>query len=440
MSHPVKALLDAEGNVFRVFRDKRPMVESWLSGDQEHLVQAHVKTGGLVGLVPGSLGLLVVDVDTAKDSDTTPMADREAAGIDACGEPLARNGTPRGGVHLWYRAPEEGARNAKWKYGDIRCSAGYVVLWEPETAVRALSEAPAADRADLSKLPKKPPPQGSPDSENTPRGGWRSGPGQKASTPADLRATGEGNRNDCLNAGVYADARAGRLTPARIAEWTEAAHAAGLEDSEIDPTVASALSGGAAKPRAKPAPEPEQAEPPPADVVELDGISRRGLAQAFKHLGVSVRWNDRAARTELQNDSKPGVWSALTDRREDRLRERIRESCSTRNTRGEQRGAVFGSERWRVCLNALLASNEVDPVADWLNSLPPWDGIVRLDEILTELWGCTGALVWWAAQFLVLAPVQRTKRPGGGVARNPSTHRLPGVRQERAGPRPVSHP
>lgn len=176
--------------------------------------------------------------------------------------------------------------------------------------------------------------------------------------------------------------------------------------------------GGFGAVRAASAPT-DRPDTPLLDNPQIDGISRTGLEQALGRLGVAVRWNNRGARVEVENVDHPGVWTALNDRREDRLREVIRDRFVVPGAKGEGRPAVFGSERWRVCLNALLADHEADPVAAWLDGLPAWDGTVRLDTILSDLWGCTGDLAAWASQYLVLAPVQRTRAPGGPLREIP---------------------
>ena len=83
----------------------------------------HVKRGGLVGLVPGVHGLAVLDVDTGDPSD-----------LERRYPPLATAATRRG-THLFYAAPDKPLGNSKWEAegcsGEVRCSNGYVVVWDP---------------------------------------------------------------------------------------------------------------------------------------------------------------------------------------------------------------------------------------------------------------------------------------------------------------------
>ena len=84
---------------------------------------AHVKRGGLVGLVPGVHGLAVLDVDTGDPAD-----------LEHRYPPLAKAATRRG-AHLFYAAPDKRLGNSKWEAegcsGEVRCSSGYVVVWDP---------------------------------------------------------------------------------------------------------------------------------------------------------------------------------------------------------------------------------------------------------------------------------------------------------------------
>ena len=114
---------------------KPKAAEAWLSG------------GNNIGLIPASLDLVVVDFD-APDGVT------ETAITDALGEPLARipSQTP-GRAHYYYRKPKGDVGNQRWQGGDIRCSAGYVVLWEPASVAAILPNIANAECVDLDQLP-----------------------------------------------------------------------------------------------------------------------------------------------------------------------------------------------------------------------------------------------------------------------------------------------
>ena len=92
---------------------------------------AHAAAGGLVGIVPASIGCLVVDIDHSIDFAADARRVRAIFGGRAAS--LRTVETPRG-RHVWVRAAGA-AGNAKWRMtdpiarGDIRCSAGYVICW-----------------------------------------------------------------------------------------------------------------------------------------------------------------------------------------------------------------------------------------------------------------------------------------------------------------------
>ena len=103
--------------------DKRPVSVAWQETRPGlSAVEEHAARGGLVGVIPGSLGCVVVDVDEGG-----------AAGVEALrgvlGDPIATTQTRSGGYHAWYRAEGGGeVGNRKWALdaplfgGDIRGS------------------------------------------------------------------------------------------------------------------------------------------------------------------------------------------------------------------------------------------------------------------------------------------------------------------------------
>ena len=86
----------------------------------------------LVGVIPASVGLVAVDVDTdGMPAYTSAEMARRREGVEqAIGEPLATCKTPSGGGHMFYRSPDGEVRNRKWLHGDVRGSRGYVIVWD----------------------------------------------------------------------------------------------------------------------------------------------------------------------------------------------------------------------------------------------------------------------------------------------------------------------
>ena len=114
------------------WKEKRPDWEA---------VASRIDGGGRVGLIPASVGLIVVDVDTDHQWGAAQLADYVRERI---GAPICAVGTRSGGLHMYYRAPE-GAEigNITWRVdgvggGEIRHAAGFVRLYEPDAVAAAL--------------------------------------------------------------------------------------------------------------------------------------------------------------------------------------------------------------------------------------------------------------------------------------------------------------
>ena len=90
----------------------------------------HVRKGGLVGIVPGVHDLAVLDVD---EGDPEKLTD------EYCPASVART---RRGSHLYYEAPRPAPGNQTWEAhgcrGEVRCAAGYVVVWDPAALLEPL--------------------------------------------------------------------------------------------------------------------------------------------------------------------------------------------------------------------------------------------------------------------------------------------------------------
>ena len=113
-------------------------------------VRDWLASGQYVGIMPDSLDLVVVDFD-ATDS-LKPSIVRKSLG-----EPLAKiPSSQTGRFHFFYRKPEGEVGNTLWLGGEIRCSAGYAILYDPVRVAELLPDIAATERADPSKLPPLP--------------------------------------------------------------------------------------------------------------------------------------------------------------------------------------------------------------------------------------------------------------------------------------------
>ncbi len=216
----LRALEQRGGHFVLAASDKSPVSKGWQRNRPSfEEVERHATGGGLVGVIPVSLGTLVVDVDQGGDAGV-------AEAVKVLGQPIVQTRTRRdGGAHLWYRAAGE-VPNRKWERGDVRGSAGYVILWEPDRVLAGLEAAYASaapvSAADLNRLARTP-----------------AGP----IGPQTVRAAAPGTRNDTLNRVVYHASKRGERD---LEPYREASLATGLASREVDATVASAAQAGKA--------------------------------------------------------------------------------------------------------------------------------------------------------------------------------------------------
>ena len=142
---------------------KRPMwpredgkVKGWQNRKPNfRIIRDHHRQGQfLFALVPSSLGLLVVDIDTDHKAG---VAQLRKAITDSLGEPAFEVSSRSGGLHLYYRSHER-LGNSSWKYegetgGEIRSGSGYVILWDIDTLTAGLENVEDNDAVDAEKWP-----------------------------------------------------------------------------------------------------------------------------------------------------------------------------------------------------------------------------------------------------------------------------------------------
>ena len=197
--------------------DKRALSNGWQKTKPSlEAVIAHARSAGHVGVIPWSLGCVVIDVDTGGTEAVEAVK-------KVLGAPVTWTRTKRdGGFHLWYR-DASGSGNRKWKLpagrGDVRGSRGYAVLWNPEQVAAGLvAHFDSAPPVDLSVLPK-------------PKRGAATG-------PEAVRQALPGDRNNTLNLQVFKDVASGAKLD--VPAYRDAGIGTGLEPCEVDKTIASA--------------------------------------------------------------------------------------------------------------------------------------------------------------------------------------------------------
>ena len=142
------------------------------------------------------------------------------------------------------------------------------------------------------------------------------------------------------------------------------------------------------------------------------------LEEALAILGVDVRYEIRAGEAQLKTATTD--WAAFTDRTGAALRRKIARDFSYEKSRTGVSPLRYGLESWHENLCALLASREVDSFIVWLEALPPWDKVERVDYYLDDLFSVgNSGLARWVAQFFFVGPIERAYTPGAKLDETP---------------------
>ena len=196
----------------------------------------HLKSGGNVGIVPGSVGMAVLDLDSGDPDELLKQH-----------PPAFHYKTPSGGMHLWYVHPGGKIGNGKWELcgcsGEVRADRGYVVLWSRKeySEWQRASNSPWFDKPFPVLAPVIPSSNGRP-----------KGRAYCEAVIRNLRDTAPGERNEALNRAAYSI----RTNAEDPNEWSgrlvDAGISIGLPEHEAMATVASGL-GAAPEARRGPA-------------------------------------------------------------------------------------------------------------------------------------------------------------------------------------------
>ena len=373
------------GAQFVICRNKVPTTKDWpdVFPTLDEVLSQGPKD---VGIVPGSVGLVVIDQDSTKAQPNDKPNDKIKRNIARCGvvietlgPALAMVASPSGGAHLLYKGTgREG--NAKWAYGDIRSQKGHVVMYDPvatlEAAQRVERDA-TLEPVDVSLLPTESGEENKPKSASKPR-----------PTPGELVHLAEGTRNNYLNEGVFLDARDGLLTPECETEWRNAALASGLSLSDIDATIRSASDAGSK-----------------AD----DGFIREKRKIVPRHQGnITLVLEKLDVRLSYDLFSKKTIVSfdGFTGPYQDKQRNRIWLTID------KQFHLQVPDGYFDIFMQDRAHAHEFHPVRDYLESLV-WDNTARLDEWLIA-YAKAGESTYTRAvsALMLLSAVRRIYQPG----------------------------
>ena len=115
-----------------------------------------VEHPGKLGIHPGTVGILVIDVDPKKGGQLPSLIDEVEK---LYGTPIRQIDTPGigdnkfPGVHMLYKKPDEPINRLEWLHGDIRADNGYAALHDENLWLEAIKLAPGEKAIDLDLLP-----------------------------------------------------------------------------------------------------------------------------------------------------------------------------------------------------------------------------------------------------------------------------------------------
>ena len=151
------------------------------------------------------------------------------------------------------------------------------------------------------------------------------------------------------------------------------------------------------------------------DDLELDiRYNVRSLRIEIKHRKHKqtdgIKWyEDRAHYRDM---IPPDGWVQITDLEIDELVTIVRENYVDVNTHHPIKLSAYAFQQF---LNAAVSTRRVDPVAEWLTSLPPWDGVDRIHALFTDpdlLNAEVTEVATEAARRFMIGAVHRTLQPG----------------------------
>lgn len=243
---------------------KLPVIGGWVTAKKpsKESVRRWINSGHNIGIVCGSSGLFVLDIDPGGVCPPIPHT------------PCQK--TPRGGMHYFFkRIP--GLKNTAGAIGphvDTRADGGMVLLAGSNDGKYEWVVHP--DECPLADFPVELIPKGGeePKKRRIPkqdRSGWARA--ALESEVSSVAAAPEGTRNDTLNRAAFNLGQivaGGSLDTGEVHDaLMQAARSAGLDERESEATIRSGLRGGAGSPRLQP--EREPAHQPRAHSVTEDG-------------------------------------------------------------------------------------------------------------------------------------------------------------------------
>ena len=164
---------------------------------------------------------------------------------------------------------------------------------------------------------------------------------------------------------------------------------------------------------------------PPDAPVE---VGMAGMVDLFERFGVDLRLNIRTLDREWRFREVPsgdwGAWKVATESLEAWLVDSfdangvsftkgVKSDGSPRTVRLSRTG------NFNEVVLAICQTRQVDPFREWLDAMPAWDGVERVDLLLSTLFGAEDDtdpdLAAWASRFPLIGAIERAERPGSKI-------------------------
>lgn len=138
------------------------------------------------------------------------------------------------------------------------------------------------------------------------------------------------------------------------------------------------------------------------------------ILEVFERKEIRFRFNTRMQRREVRQGSNP--WDSVRDSRLlNRVREELGNDYGYQLRGGPVKPLRVTKSKWKTITSEVLCDKYIDPFQAWLEKLPEWDQVHRIDGILRELFTDHEGFpefpldhhtAVWSSRFLFVAPIQ----------------------------------
>ena len=143
-----------------------------------------------------------------------------------------------------------------------------------------------------------------------------------------------------------------------------------------------------------------------------EALERRGIEFRENLRKKDIEWRVRA-KSDCGKWKGEWEWEEIQDKAQGWIIIEFEEKCSYRDKRNKWHPFSLPSNRLQNMIEHLCLNHAYDPMLDYLNQLPEWDGKPRIDNALTELfWADDTPLNRFASSAIWIGAIQRTLDPG----------------------------